>query len=242
MDAYKAITILITTWLFIGLLVAILRISQLRKHKPEGEISQSDYLSLLPVLVLGIFIWPKSLATVYIDYKNLRYPVKHAMAEMVLACEWLEHAHQHMENGEADKVGAFMLLYAGASRIAKDDLQAVMHHQLPKINGPAAYFPKELGQTDLDHWYDLCHRALALIDEARIWLIERREYYQAYLRLLCSDGAVEQMLEAPKPGPCRFCKGGVLQKAKHVTSKRVKWDRSSGSGLIIEFQMKNIGA
>lgn len=192
------------------LLVAILRISQLRKHKPEGEISQSNYLSLLPVLILGIFIWPKSLATVYVDYKNLRYPVKHAMAEMVLACEWLECAHQHMENGKADEAGAYLLSYAGASRIAKDDLQAVMHREPPKINGPAAYFPREPGQNDLDHWYNLCHRSLGLIDEARGWVIEKRDYYQAYLRLLCADGAVEQMIKAPKPGPCRYCKEGSI--------------------------------
>ena len=210
MDNYKAISILIITWLFIGLLVAILRISQLRKYKPEGEISQSNYLSLLPVLILGIFIWPKSLATAYIDYKNLRYPVKHAIAKMLLAYEWLERAHQHMESGKTNEAAACLLLYAGASRIAKDDLQAFMQRKPPKINGPAAYFSKEPEQTDLDHWFDLCHRALGLIDEAKVWVIERRDYYQAYLRLLCASGAVHQMLDTPNPGPCRYCKDGEI--------------------------------
>ena len=214
MDTYNAITLLIITWVSIGVLVAILRISQLRKHKPEGEIPQSSYLSLLPVLILGIFIWPKSLVTVYIDYKNLRYPVKHAMVEMGLASEWLERAHQHMENGKADEAGAYMLLYAGASGIAKDDLEAVMHREPPKINGPAAYFPREPGQNHLDHWYNLCHRSLGLIDEAKALVIERRDYYQAYLRLLCADGAVEQMIEAPKPGPCPYCKEGCIKPDK----------------------------
>lgn len=141
---------------------------------------------------------------------NPNYPVKHAIAEMLLAYEWLERAHQHMESGKTDEAGACLLLYAGASRIAKDDLQAVMHRKPPKINGPAAYFPKEPEQSDLGHWYELCHRAMGLIDEAKAWVIERRDCYQAYLRLLCASGAVEQMLETPEPGPCQYCKKGKM--------------------------------
>lgn len=137
------------------------------------------------------------------------YPVKHAMEEMALAYGMLERAHQHMENGKADEAGVCLFGYAAASGIAKDDLKAVMHREPPKINGPAAYFPKEPGQSDLDHWYDLCHRAMGLIDEAGR-TTEGQDYYQAYLRLLGVSGAVEQMLETPKPGPCRYCKEGKM--------------------------------
>ena len=199
-------TILIITWVLVGFLIALLRIYQLHKNKPEGEISQGSAISLLPILISGILFWPILLRTVYIDYKNLRYPVNHAIVEMELAYGMLERAHQHIENGEANEAGACLLGYAAASGIAKDDLKAVMHHNPPNIDGPAAIFPKEPGQSDLDYWYDLCHRAMGLIKEAEVWVIERRNYYQAYLRLLCASGAVEQMLEIPKPGPCRYCK------------------------------------
>lgn len=138
------------------------------------------------------------------------YPVKHAMEEMTRAYGMLEHAHQYMENGKAEEAGACLFGYAAASGIAKDDLKAVMHREPPKINGPAAYFPKELGQSDLEHWYDLCHRAMGLIDEARAVTTEVQDYYQAYLRLLCASGAVEQMLVTPKPGPCQYCKEGKV--------------------------------
>jgi len=134
------------------------------------------------------------------------YPVKHAMAEMEMAYGMLERAHQHMEDGKTDEAGACLFGYAAASGNCKDDLRAVMQRKLPKINGPAAFFPKGPGQSDLDHWYDLCHRAMGLIEEAGAWVIEKRDYYQAYLRLLCASGAVEQMLKTPKPGSCRYCK------------------------------------
>lgn len=134
------------------------------------------------------------------------YPVKHAMAEIELAYGMLERAHQHMENGEAKEACTYLFGYAAACGIAKDDLKAVIYREMPKINGPAAIFPKESGQSDLDHWYDLCHRAIELLDEARVWIIERQDYYQGYLRLLIASDAVEQMLETPEPGPCRYCK------------------------------------
>lgn len=212
MDTYNIIISLIIVWLFIGLLIALIRLSQLRKHKPEGQVSQSDQISLLPLLISGTLFWPKLLSVVYIDYKNLRYPIKHAIAEMELAYGLIEHAHQHMESGNANEVGACLFGYATASGCIKDDLKALIHRELPKINGAAAYFPKESGQSDLDHWYDLCHRTMGLIKEVRVWVVEKRDYYQAYLRLLCASGAVEQMLEIPTPGVCRYCKEGRVSK------------------------------
>lgn len=136
------------------------------------------------------------------------YLAKNAIPEIKLAYGILESAHQHMENGKADEAGACLSGYAAASGIAKDNLKAIMRREPPKINGPAAYFPKESGQSDLDHWYDLCHRAMGLINEARAWVTEKRDYYQAYLRLLLASDAVEQMLGTPKPGPCRYCDEG----------------------------------
>lgn len=84
MNTYIAITILIITWFFVGLLIALLRIFQLQKHKPEGAISHSNLVSLLPILISGILFWPILLVTVYIDYKNPRKLIKYAMAQMWL--------------------------------------------------------------------------------------------------------------------------------------------------------------
>lgn len=148
---------------------------------------------------MGVFgAWLKKLI-------DPNYPIKLALSEMELAYRMLERAHNHMENGKADEVNADLLLYAAASGIAKDNLKTVMHREPPKIDGPAVYFQKKLEQSDIDYWYDLCHRGMGLIDEARVWVIEKREYYQAYLRILCASDAVEQMLDTPKPGPCRYC-------------------------------------
>jgi len=161
------------------------------------------------VMLAGLGFWVYLISKQWVQWRKGEgnsYPVQHAMAEIELAYGMLERAHQHIENGEANEAGACLLGYAAASGIAKDDLKAVMHHNPPNIDGPAALFPKEPGQSDLDYWYDLCHRAMGLIKEAEVWVIERRNYYQAYLRLLCASGAVEQMMEIPKPGPCQYCK------------------------------------
>ena len=138
--------------------------------------------------------------------------------EMELAYVMLERAHQHMERGNADEAVSCLFEYATTSRRIKDGLKEIMHREPPKIDGPAAYFPKESGQSDLDHWYNLCHRAMGLIDEAMEWVIEKRDFYQAYLRFLCVSGAVEQMLETPKHGKCRYCKEERMTSKNSLTS------------------------
>lgn len=203
-------SIAIIGWLFIGALVAVLRILQLRAMKRDRETHQgSSYSSFLPLLVLGAVAWPKILHTFYVDYTNSHSPGRReAIAQIGLACGWLDQAHDCMRDGKADEADAYLLLYAGASGNAKSHLRAIMGHKPPPITGPAAYFPREPGQNDTYYWYDLCHRSIGIVDEAATWAIDKRNYYQAYLRLLCADAAVEQMLAVPGIGPCPYCRQG----------------------------------
>jgi len=136
-----------------------------------------------------------------------------ALKEMAMAYAWLERAHEHMRSGSVGEAGNTLLLYIGPSKRAIANLQAVMQRETLKVDGPAALFPKEPDQSNLDYWYSLCHRSYDLLDEAAMMITKQYDYYQAYLRLLIAHDIIRQMLHTPEiGGPCRFCKQEAAEK------------------------------
>lgn len=122
MSTWSFFSIAIIGWLFIGVLVAVLRILQLRAIKRDRETHQSSssYLSFLPLLVLGAVAWPKILYTFHIDYADSHSRGrKEAVAQIGLACGWLDQAHDCMRDGKADEASAYLFLYGGASPLCQ---------------------------------------------------------------------------------------------------------------------------